>query len=631
MSARPLRWLCACLLVFAASAHAADAVALDAFGDPGAWSAVASDQVTTTLREDSSAGKAALCLDFDFHGVSGYAAMRRALPISYPANYAFSFQVRGKAPANSLQFKLVDASGDNVWWVNREAFAFPPAWSTLRYKKREIRFAWGPATDRSLHESASIEFTIQAGHGGSGEVCFSDLQLHELPVPPAHWPAPRVRATSTLRGSAPQQAIDGDTATAWRSDPRRGRTQTLTLDFGAAREFGGLILHWRGQAYASRYDVEVSDDAHEWRRVRHVERGNGGVDPLYLPESESRYLRLRMLDGPSSGYALAGVEIEDLAFGASANAFFSALAKQVPRGFYPRAFHDEQTYWTVVGIDGGHASGLLSEDGALEVARGGFSIEPFLIEAPAAGASGNTHAAAVTTWADVTITHALADEYLPMPRVTWREDGLDLEIAAFAAGRPGRSQLLARYTLTNRSAHARTITLALALRPFQVNPAVQFLNTPGGVSPIHDLGWDGRVIAVDGQPRVVALDRAAAFIASPFDSGMVVEHLAEVASRVGGAAHFEQPRVTRDPNGLASGALLYRIELAAGAQRVRRSGDPARGQRDAAAARAGCVDGCAGARGRRAMARAARPRHAARARRRAARSPIRCAAPSHTS
>ena len=31
------------------------------------------------------------------------------------------------------------------------------------------------------------------------------------------------------------------------------------------------------------------------------------------------------------------------------------------------------------------------------------------------------------------------------------------------------------------------ITLVLAVRPFQVNPPSQFLNTPGGVSPIRAL------------------------------------------------------------------------------------------------------------------------------------------------
>ena len=52
-------------------------------------------------------------------------------------------------------------------------------------------------------------------------------------------------------------------------------------------------------------------------------------------------------------------------------------------------------------------------------------------------------------------------------------------------------------------------TLYLALRPFQVNPPAQFLNTTGGFAPIHRLERSGQVIkipterlyAVDGTPR----------------------------------------------------------------------------------------------------------------------------------
>ena len=55
----------------------------------------------------------------------------------------------------------------------------------------------------------------------------------------------------------------------------------------------------------------------------------------------------------------------------------SSLAGDLPRGDLPRAFVGEQNYWTLVGVDGGgDRSGLLSEDGAIELGRGGFSVEP---------------------------------------------------------------------------------------------------------------------------------------------------------------------------------------------------------------------------------------------------------------
>lgn len=526
------------------AARVAHARVLDRFDDANAWTALASDQVEATLHRDGDA----LCLDFDFHGVSGYAAMRRRLPVDYPPNYAFSFRVRGDAPDNALQFKLIDASGDNVWWANRPDFAFPHDWQEQRYRKRQIEFAWGPLAERSLRRSESVEFTIYAGKGGRGHVCFDRLALDELPVPPATLPAPIVRASSSLDATPPASVLDGRV---WRSDPRRGAEQTLTFDFGLPRDIGGVLLHWQGEAFASRYDVELSDDGRRWRRVRRVDAGNGGLDPLLLGDVEARYLRLALHDGPQHAYALERVDVRGLDFGASANAFFSALAKAAPRGTYPRGFYGEQTYWTVVGVDGGHESGLLSEDGALEAARGGFSIEPMLVD----------ERGTLLTWADADIDHALLDGYLPLPSVQWQRDGLLLTTTAFGSGSAGASQLVAGYTLRNASTRARRLTLALAVRPFQVNPSVQFLNTPGGVSPIHDLALTATGVTVDGRTRAFALAPADAAIASMFDAGMVTEHLPAAAQ------HGPVTASVHDDSGLASGALLYRIELAPGAER----------------------------------------------------------------
>jgi hypothetical protein len=59
------------------------------------------------------------------------------------------------------------------------------------------------------------------------------------------------------------------------------------------------------------------------------------VDPLYLPESETRFLRLVLYDGPAHTYGLAEIDVKDLAFGASPNAFFEAIAREAPRGILP--------------------------------------------------------------------------------------------------------------------------------------------------------------------------------------------------------------------------------------------------------------------------------------------------------
>ena len=90
---------------------------LDGFEDLALWQAGASEGVRASLQAVEGLTGQALCLAFDFAGIAGYASARRALPLDFPPNYELTFYVRGDALANNLEFKLIDASGDNVWWV----------------------------------------------------------------------------------------------------------------------------------------------------------------------------------------------------------------------------------------------------------------------------------------------------------------------------------------------------------------------------------------------------------------------------------------------------------------------------------------------------------------------------------
>lgn len=514
---------------------------LDNFDDIAQWQVSASDDVKASLRRGKGSEGNALCMDFDFGAVSGYAVARRELPVEYPENYEFSFGMRGDAPANTLQFKLADASGENVWWVNRPDYVFPREWQRVRFKKRHVAFAWGPSKEHALKRSATLELVIVRGQGGGkGTVCFDRLAFRELPADTPVPPAPVLHASSTLAPTEPAQALDGTMHTAWRSDPAAGPEQTLTLDFVRPREFGGLVLHWSPEAFASRYAVDFSDDGEHWRTVRRVIDGNGGADPHLLPESETRYVRLRLQDGPTKAYGLAEIEVKDLAYGATPNAFFEAIARQAPRGHYPRGFVGEQSYWTVVGVDGGTVQGLLSEDGALEVGPRSGSIEPFVLTDEG-----------LVTWADVAAEQSLLDGYLPIPTVTWRQGELTMRVTTFGSGDRARSQIISQYTLENRSHRPRAVTLALAVRPFQVNPPTQFLNISGGVAPIHELSWDGQALGIDNQRRLFPLQTPDQVVAADFDAGSIAELLAEPLP----------VSAIKDDTGFASALLLYRLEL----------------------------------------------------------------------
>ena len=524
----------ACMLPL--TTEAAERV-LDSFDDVAPWKVVASDGVTASVHPAQGQTGGALRLDFDFAGTAGYAAAQRALPLTLPPRYELSFDLRADAPVNTLQVKLVDASGDNVWWINRPNYSFPRTWQRITVKQRHIEFAWGPTTDRVLRQAATLEFVVAAGRGGGrGSIYVSRLVLRELPPEPAVVLSPAVTASSTLPGWDAARAVDGSIATAWRSDPAAGPAQHVTIDFHRPRELGGLVVRWHEGAYASRYEVQLSDDGVRWRTVRRVTRGVGG------PDAETRFVRLALAGGPGASYGVAEIEIKELAFGASPNAFFTALARDAPRGTYPRGFSGEQTAWTIVGVDAGSETGLLSEDGTLEVARGDFSIEPFVVDGSRA-----------VTWADVETTQFLLDGDLPMPGVRWRSPRWELRVSTFATGSPAAARLVARYELTNLTGETLRLQLVLAARPFQVNPPAQFLNVVGGVSAIRHVKLEGTTLAVNGGPRVFLLrapDRAGAF---SFEAGPVPTLL--------GAPHWAGTAEVHDDSGYASAAVAYDVTL----------------------------------------------------------------------
>ena len=554
------------LFPLTANAQATVTKTLDDFSDPSQWRVVTSNQVSGKLRQTEGSSGKALCLDYDFNGVSGYAGIQRDLAIEYPQNYRFDFNLRGDSPANDLQFKLVDASGDNVWWVNKPKYDYPKDWAPVRYKQRHISKAWGPGADPVLRNSAKLEFTIYNNAGGKGSVCFDDLAFTALsPTDDSPLTATASATVSNGKGVA-ANAVDGDANTAWYGDFAAAMDPQLTLDLGKLRELGGLKLVWKPGEHASDYLVQLSDNGSDWRDLRTVVSGNGGTDYLALPESEARYVRLMPGAGPARSFALAEVTVEPLAFAATPNDFIKAVAKEAPRGWFPRGFSGEQPYWTIMGLDGGTQQGLIGEDGAVEFRKGGISVTPFVL------VDGQ-----LVTWADVELKQSLQDGYLPIPSVDWEHPDFGLRITSFVRGDDNQSQMLVRYKLTNTGTTDQGFTLALAAQPWQVNPPTQFLSTQGGVSPVRFMALnlagdlmvdsvgmvDGSLNNLNAVARTLQLPDAT--LATSFDEGMIAERL---ASGVIPASELPaMPSAVTDGTGLASGAWLYRMHLQPGESR----------------------------------------------------------------
>jgi hypothetical protein len=433
--------------------------------------------------------------------------------------------------------KLLDAQ-ENVYWHVLRNVVWPSVAETVRIKERQVSFAWGPdsAAPPPLKKIAELELTVTAATGGHGTVWISGLE-----VVPREVPSASPKALKTTSG-----------------EPNEAGEQEIVIDLGGLTELGGLTLRWEPERAPGRVALEISEDGRDFRPVREAEPRGASRSDFYLQVAEARSLRLRLREPGPKGFGLAGVEIRPLSVGASRNAFVSMLAAEAPRGAYPRAFLNEQSYWTVVGVDKDPVEALFSEDGTIEMAER-YSLEPFVrLDASFQERAGGR----LFSWADVKITQTLADGDLPIPTVTWDlpadRPTVRLSITALAAAVPGGSALLTRYRLENRSSQMISGALQLAARPFQVNPPQQFLNDPGGVSRLAQIRCRKRELAIEGA-SVLFASPGATCGAMTFDEGSPFDRLA--------LGTLPDRSNVDDPEGQATALLSWPFYLAPGAVR----------------------------------------------------------------
>ena len=524
----------------AAAGAAVGAILIDDFEDVSAWTAHPSEGVNLDLGSDAGAHGRALRLDVRFARGTGYAVARRAVSLDLPPDYVFRFRLRGDIPVNHLEFKLVDSTGQNVWWHVRRDLEYPREWRVMSSRKRQIRFGWGPAGGGEIRHVAFIEFAVTAGEGGAGSVWLDDLVIEPLP-PDSLLPPVRARASSQARGGEASRAVDGDQRSGWTSG-RGDRLPWIEFDLGRPREFGGLELRWAPGRHLADYVVETSADGQSWTGADTVRGGNGGLDPLYLPESEARLVRARALRAPKTPAELREATIEPLEWSATPEAFFTNLARESPRGTYPRPYVGEQCAWAVVGPDAAREEALLSEDGMLETGRGQYSIEPFL------EVSGK-----LISWADVRTSQSMNWGRLPVPSVGWGFDDFDFAITAAALGDSAEPYVGVQYHFRNLGIRPRNATLYLAVRPFQVNPPWQNIGSRGGTARVNRIGRDKDFVRVNGAGGFVCYPSPSRFAATSLSQGEIIERLRD--GRLPAANSAE------DRDGFASAVVMFEYRM----------------------------------------------------------------------
>tara|TARA_R110000782_G_scaffold30348_11_gene75598 strand:- start:8115 stop:11330 length:3216 start_codon:yes stop_codon:yes gene_type:complete len=504
---------------------------IDDFSDTSGWTLVAADGVKGAIVGVDGA----LRLDYDFSAGAGYCVARRRVDLPLDPNYRFAVRYRGEGPRNTIEFKLVDPSGENVWWNVRRGVAFPADWSTLSLRKRNLSFAWGPSGGKPLTRVGYIEVAVTADAGGRGSLWLDDLVYEALPEIEPEPVEPRVFGTDGL----PLGRVGADGSIRWASDG----ADVLELRFDELVAFSGIELRWAEGGAPDGYRVEVSADGDAFRSVGAVRGSDGGADVLFTPECEARVVRC-VVDGPA---VIAGVRFLPVERLKIANDYFAMLAEDATPGAFPPYF-GSLSAWTVIGLPGRPDEALVSAVGAVEPVKAGPALEPFLVR------DGR-----VLTWADATIGHTLEDGSLPIPSVRWTLDGLVLDITAVvsdAGSEAGVEQVLVRYTVTNTGFRAQSPTLALAARPFQVLPAAQFLNTVGGAVAVESVEVGSDAIRVDGRLFARADRTSNGAVAADAPGGGLVSRLADPMRRSG-------PVGSRGD--FPSGAMLFDLAIEPGA------------------------------------------------------------------
>jgi hypothetical protein len=500
---------------------------LDLSADLSAWQPFASGQAQLLLPPASKKRVPALQMDFDFKGGGGFVVARRVVKHAMPEDYALSFRLRGRGALNNLELKLVDASGQNVWRYVKKNLRLPARWTRVTVESRELDFAWGPAGGGVMSELGAIEIAIVAGAGGAGTVWIADLGIEEC-SPEA---APKIDASSAEPGFGAANAL---TDSGWK--PRLDdRKPWITIDSGAPRRLGGLIIDWLTHAPAKGFRVRGSMSGRRWKTLHATKRSGGTRSYVYLPNAQVRFLRLE-LNEASGG---AAVRLQSFEFSRSIDAFWHNIAKLEPRGWHPRWLHREQSYWTPIGTSNGTHCALMNEEGMVEAGEGSCCLEPMLWTKDR-----------LFAWSDVSARSQLAAGYVPVPSAIW-ESGtwrLCIEAEATASG-----ALRVRYRCENLSEEVMTARLFVLLRPFQVTPPWQSFGKLGGVSQIHDLVWRDAAVRVNEAMLIVPVNAPSGFAATSFDEGFIAAHLATGTLPASTATH--------DAFGFASGALAFDLAL----------------------------------------------------------------------
>lgn len=372
-----------------------------------------------------------------------------------------------------------------------------------------------------------------------------------------------VFASSSKENTYPEMVADDNPQTRWSSENRD--SEWITIDLGENKTIRRIKLNWE-TACAEIYLVQVSRDNQKWYIVHADAAGQPGEKKIDIDPVSIRYIRVYCVKRKTEwGYSLFSFDVYPSAEKPIAletyksesefrfnrvnllpHAYALTTAHTAPNGYFPIWVGNKQGYWTVAGTIAGAKESLICEDGTIELYPRGWSLMPYLYVDDK-----------LVTAQDVKLTQALEDDYLPIPSVKWKHNGLDFDQQIFTSEEDIGDVTYMLYRLRNTSVEKKTGSIFVTFRPFQVTPSWQ---GEGGMVDIfsvkleYDAGED--TILVNEKDVLRCLTAPDASGAVSYQEGGVMDFIAKGV--------LPPYKTVFDPWGGATAALQYDFALAPG-------------------------------------------------------------------
>ena len=116
-----------------------------------------------------------------------------------------------------------------------------------------------------------------------------------------------VASSSTSSSKDALKVADGGSGSRWESE--YSDPQWIYVDLGKEEKIENILLKWEA-AFAKEYDLQVSNDAKEWKTVYTNKEGKGGTEKIELEPVVARYVKLAGIKRATPfGYSLFELEI----------------------------------------------------------------------------------------------------------------------------------------------------------------------------------------------------------------------------------------------------------------------------------------------------------------------------------